>query len=575
MSNAFFQNEGIAIARSLGEMWRYCAPVLALFILWRCIRPLMWFQREPEIWAWLVMPDGTRRPVNHWENLLGRSVSSDIVLDYPTVSRSHAVLTRYDDGSWSLTDIGQKGAVCVNGKPIVAAALRYGDKFSLGGVEFALFPLTNAEMKKHKKDRTRPVDQSLPSVTLLLLTLFQFFTALILWMGCKTEYASTVALCFLILLGAQWLLFFMIRLSGRSAFELETIAFFLCTLGLSVIVSDAPWEIGKQVLCICVGIVIYLLISMSMRDLHLAKIIRYAAAVGGILLLMANLVIGVEINGARNWIAVGSFTFQPSELVKLCFIFVGASTMDRVVAKRNVIYFIIYSAFICACLVYMNDFGAALIFFVTFLVAAYLRSGSVATVGVTLMAVAFAAVIAVVYFGEHVQRRFESWGHVWEDPLNGGYQQTRAMIRIAIGGLFGLGPGNGWLKAVAASDTDLVFAFISEEWGFLMAVMMVLTIAVPTVFVVRSARMGRSSFYTIAATAAAAVMSTQTILNVFGTMDLLPLTGVTFPFVSNGGSSMLCCWGLLAFVKSADVRQDAAVSVKVLKVEEERNEKAV
>lgn len=575
MSNAFFQNEGIAIARAIGEMWRYCAPALALVILWRCIRPLLQFHHEPEIWAWLMMPDGTRRPVYHWENLLGCAPNSDIVLNYPTVSRSHAVLTRYDDGSWSLTDIGQKGAVCVNGTPIVAAAVRYGDKFSLGGVEFSLMPLTPAEMKKQKKDRTRPVDQSLPAVTLSLLTLFQFFAGLLLWMGCKTEYAPKVALYFAIFVGAQWMLFLLIRLSGRSAFELETIAFFLCTLGLSVIISDTPWEISKQVICICAGIVLYLLISLTMRDLHLAKLVRYAAAVGGILLLLANLVIGVEINGARNWIAIGSFTIQPSELVKICFIFVGASTMDRVVTKRNVIYFIIYSGFICACLVFMNDFGAALIFFVAFLVAAYLRSGSVATIGLAMVAVAFAAVIAVVYFGDHVQRRFNSWGRVWEVPMHGGYQQTRAMIRIAIGGLFGLGPGKGWLKAVAASDTDLVFAFISEEWGFLMAVMMVLTIAVPMIFVARSARMGRSSFYTIAATAAAAVMCTQTILNVFGTMDLLPLTGVTFPFVSNGGSSMLCCWGLLAFVKSADVRQNAAVSVKLLKVEEGRNEKAV
>ena len=571
MSNAFFQNEGIAIARALGEMWRYCAPILALCILWRCGRPLLAFRREPETWAWLVMPDGAREPVEHWENLLGRAENNDIILDYPTVSRSHAVLTRYDDGSWSLTDIGQRGTVCVNGRPIVAAALRYGDRFSLGDVEFSLQPLTSAEKKKLKKERSRPVDQSLPSITLLLLTLFQFFTGLLLWMGCNEEYATSVAIGFAVLMGAQWLLFFVIRVSGRSAFELETIAFFLCTMGLSVIVSDAPSEVGKQVICICAGIVIYFIISLTMRDLHLAKIIRYVAAVGGVLLLMANLAIGVEINGARNWIAVGSFTFQPSELVKVCFILVGASTMDRVVAKRNVLHFIIYSGFICACLVFMNDFGAALIFFVTFLVAGYMRSGSVATVGLALVAVAFAAVVAVAFFGDHVQERFETWGKVWDYPMDGGYQQTRAMIRIAVGGLFGLGPGKGWLKAVAASDTDLVFAFVSEEWGFLMAVMLVVTIAIPALFVVRSARMGRSSFYTIAATAAAAVMCTQTILNVFGTMDLLPLTGVTFPFVSNGGSSMLCCWGLLAFIKSADTRQNAAVSVKVLKVEEDSN----
>jgi cell division protein FtsW (lipid II flippase) len=220
----------------------------------------------------------------------------------------------------------------------------------------------------------------------------------------------------------------------------------------------------------------------------------------------------------------------------------------------------------------MNDFGAALIFFVTFLVVAYLRSGSVATIALALTALAFAAMIVIVYFGNHVQERFSAWGHVWEDPYDGGYQQTRSMIRMAVGGFFGLGVGQGWLKAVAASDTDLVFAFISEEWGLIMAVIMVLAVLVPSVFVLRSARVGRSSFYTIGACAAVTIMLTQTMLNVFGTMDLLPLTGVTLPFVSNGGSSMLCCWGLIAFIKGADTRQNASIAVKTLRVKEDKDE---
>ena len=127
----------------------------------------------------------------------------------------------------------------------------------------------------------------------------------------------------------------------------------------------------------------------------------------------------------------------------------------------------------------------------------------------------------------------------------------------------GLGGGNGWLKYVAASDTDLVFATVSEEWGLLMAIMMVLCVVCLGAFVVRAASMGRSSFYNIGACAAVTILMVQTILNVLGTVDLLPLTGVTFPFVSNGGSSMISAWGMLAFIKAADTRQNASFAIRL------------
>ncbi len=560
------------MAQAFGTVWKFIAPVLAIIILWRCARPLLGFRQEPETWAWLQMNDGQQLPVTHWESIIGSARSCDIILKFSTVSRSHAALTRYDDGSWSITDIGGKNAVYVNRKRVSAAALKYGDKISLGGVEMKLLPISKKEIQEQNLERTRPAEQSLPIVTLLILTLFQFFTGLCLWMVCKPAFASQVFSGFFLLMVIEWGLFFVIRVTGRSGFEIETLAFFLCTLGLSVIASDAPGEIQKQILCVLAGVVIYLIIALSLRTLTSAKRFRYIAAIAGIGLLGLNLLIGKEINGARNWIELGAFTLQPSVLVKLCFIYVGASTMDRIVSKRNVISFIIYSGVVCGCLVLMNDFGAALIFFVTFLVVAYLRSGSVATIALALTALAFAAMIVIVYFGNHVEDRFSAWGHVWEDPYDGGYQQTRSMIRMAVGGFFGLGVGQGWLKAVAASDTDLVFAFISEEWGLIMAVIMVLTVLVPSVFVLRSARVGRSSFHTIGACAAVTIMLTQTMLNVFGTMDLLPLTGVTLPFVSNGGSSMLCCWGLVAFIKGADTRQNASIAVKTLRVKEDKDE---
>ena len=545
----------------LNAFLRYLFPVLALIILGRCARSLLLFHKEPEIWAWLAAPNGDRLPVTHWETLLGRAKNCDVVLDYPTISRSHAVLTRYDDGSWTISDVGSKGGIQVNGQTTSMEVVSFGDKISLGGVEFTLVPITKEQEVIQASVRTRAGDVIRPAFTLILLSLFQILAALNLALH-DTEAASTITTGFAVLMAMEWVYFIFMRILRRTGLEVETIAFFLCTLGLAVIASDTPAEMTKQLFCIGAGLVVFLFLCWSLRDLERAKKFRYLAAVGGIGLLLINLVFGVEQYGAKNWIYIAGMSFQPSELVKLCFIFVGASTLQRIMTKRNMFLFIAYSAMVCGCLVLMSDFGTALIFFVAFLVIAYMRSGSFATIALIVSATGFGGVLAL-RFKPYILNRFSAWGHVWEDALNTGYQQTRSMMCIASGGLFGLGAGRGWLKYVAASDTDLVFAFVGEEWGLLMAIFMILAVVCLAAFVAKSASVGRSSFYTIGACAAGAILLIQTMLNVFGTVDLLPLTGVTFPFVSNGGSSMIACWGLLAFIKAADTRQNASVAVRL------------
>mgnify|MGYP001072681344 FL=1 len=563
----YFQSDGAKLAQIFCTVWRYIAPLLGVLILWRCAKPLLKFRREPETWAWLVMPDGNQLPITHWENIIGRGHGCDIVVDFPTVSRSHAVLTRFDDGSWSITDIGSRGAVSVNGVQTELSAVQYGDRIDLGGVEMILAPVTQEEVEDQIATRAKPQSLGWPGLTLFFLTLFQLFTAFQFVTHLDADAMSSAVLGFTALIGVEWLLFLALRLARRSGYEVETLAFFLTTIGFAVIASDDASKMGKQLICLVGGILIYLIIGWSLRDLSRAKRFRYLAAVGGLLLLAVNLVFGTEMYGAKNWIYIGSFSFQPSELVKLCFIYVGASTMDRIVTKRNLILFIIYSAAVCGCLALMNDFGTALIFFVAFLVIAFLRSGSFATVALACAATGFAGVLAV-RFRPHILKRFATWGHAWDYALSSGYQQTRAMMCIASGGLLGLGAGNGWLKYVAAADTDLVFGFVCEEWGLILGIVMVAAIVILGVFVVRSAKVGRSSFYTIGACAAVSILVIQTMLNVFGTMDLLPLTGVTFPFVSNGGSSMLSSWGLIAFIKAADTRQNASFAVRMVKAEE-------
>ena len=538
----------------------YLFPVLALGILIRCAVSLLTFRPEPEVWAWLTTPDGAHIPVTHWESLVGRGAGCDVQLGYPTVSRTHAVLTRYDDGSWTISDAHSKSGVFVNGKQTALSALRFGDVITMGGVNFTLIPLTKEQERIQAGTRTRAGHAVHQAPTLLLLTLFQLLTAVQLILGgCGPALELTA---FGGLIALEWALYLALRAFRRTGFEAETLAFFLCTMGLAVVSSSAPESLIKELLAIVAGVCVFLVVCWSLRDLERAKAVRYLAAVAGIGLLALNLLFGVEKFGARNWLQLGGVSFQPSEFVKVCFIYVGASTLSRLMAKRNIVLFIAYSAVICACLALMKDFGTAVIFFVAFLVIAFLRSGNFATIALAIAATGFAGVL-VLRFLPYARNRFEAWGHVWDYALTTGYSQTRSMMCIASGGLFGLGPGKGWLKYVAASDTDLVFAFVSEEWGLIMAVLMVACIVILACFVVRSAPAGRSCFYTIGACAAVTVMVTQTILNVFGMADFLPLTGVTFPFVSNGGSSMVCVWGLLAFIKAADTRQNASVAIRV------------
>ena len=540
---------------------RYLVPALGAWLLLHCARPLISFRREPEIWAWLKFTDGTQVAVTHWENVIGRAKSSDITVNLSTVSRNHAVLTRYDDGSWTITDASSKTGTWVNGERVDIRAIGQGDVISIGGVDMELQPITKRQEQLQSQLRTGGSSGWSGLLGLLILTLLQavMLTGFLL-NGPEEEFGAyflgfgAVAVC-------QWGLFFFYLAIRRRSFEVETLAFFLCTLGAAAIATVKPGELGKQSAAMVLGVLMFLLIGWSLRDLERAKRFRYLAVLAGVGFLVVTLLFGKEYYGAKNWLVIGNLSLQPSELSKVCFVYAGASTMDRIMNKRNLILFIAYSVVICGLLALMNDFGTALIFFCAFLIIAYLRSGSMGTIALACTALGFAGVLAL-RIAPHALSRFATWRHIWDDPFNSGYQQTQAIMCIASGGLFGLGPGNGYLQKVFAADSDIVFATISEEWGLLVAVQMVLAISALGLFAIRTSRVSRSSFYCIGGCTAAGILLIQASLNCLGTVDILPFTGVTFPFLSNGGTSMIGAWGLLAFVKAADTRQNASFAVR-------------
>ncbi len=559
-----FAGADSAFVNVFQQILRFTAPVLVALLLLRCVKPLLVFRREPEIWAWLVLPDERRLPITHWESVIGRSKRSDVIIELPTISRNHAVLTRYDDGSWSIADAGSLSGVKVNGEKITICALEPEDIITIGGVDMKLMPISRRQEIKLSQLRTKATSPLNSLANVLLLTLIQCLICISYLLGGAPEHATSVVTGFAGIILCQWLLLFFYIIIRKPCFEIEAIAFFLCTMGMAAIAAVKPGEMVKQMIAMVMGLALFLTIGWALRDLERSKRLRYIAAIGGVGFLLFTLLFGKEFHGAKNWVVIAGMSFQPSELSKVCFVIVGASTMDRIVNKRNLILFIAYTLAICGCLAVMNDFGTALIFFVAFLLIAYMRSGSVGTLALACTSLGFAGVIALK-IAPHALRRFTSWRHIWEHPLTTGYQQTRALMCIASGGFFGMGAGKGWMKNVFAADSDVVFATLCEEWGLLICLMMICCIMALGIFAIRSAAIQRSSFFAIAACTAAGILLVQTIFNALGTVDVLPLTGVTFPFVSNGGSSMIGTWGLLAFVKAADTRQNASFAVRQTK----------
>ncbi len=540
---------------------RFVFPVLAFLILGRAVKSLLKIPHTPETWGQLSLPNGTPIPLTHWENILGRSKNADVSLNYPSISRQHAALCRNEQEQWTVYDLDSKGGTMVNGKPVkTSAPVKLGDAISLGGVRLIFLPQTVAEREELEEKRwaERPAAMW-PSF--LWLTLFQVLACLQLIVAKGENATASIPIAFLGLTVVMWLYAGILRATRCIGFELETIAFFLCTLSLSVTASSATESLAKQFFAIVLGIGLFLVLGIFLRDLDRVQKNRWLMAAGAIGLLGITLVLGSRKFGAVNWISIGGLSFQPSEIAKICYIFAGSATLERLFRKRNLTLFIVLTGVCIGLLGLMSDFGTAAIFFVTFLVIAYLRSGDFATLSLICGGAVFGAGI-ILKFKPYILDRFASWGHAWEAASTTGYQQTRTMSAAASGGLLGMGGGNGWLHRVAAADTDLVFGMLCEEWGLLIAVLAVVSIITLAFFAARAVRVGRSSFYTIAACAAGSLLVFQTCLNVFGAVDLLPLTGVTFPFVSNGGSAMMSAWGLLAYLKAMDTRENASFAIR-------------
>lgn len=543
---------------------RMLLPILAVIIVFQCFSSMRRHRRDEDALIMLVnSATAQTTPVLYWENSIGRGKGNDIIVDDVTVSRDHAVLLRRKAG-WFINDVGSKSGTYVNGELAEGRTpIMIDDVISIGETSYTVKRTDDVIPDSRSWFFSRAKNKASIKAThlMLLISVFLFFLAVEASL-CDEIQDFQPFLIWGLFTTVSWL-YYMIstKLLKRISFELEALAIFMSGTGVMMLARQVFRQSIVQTVAMICGMIGFCIIIKFIENPDRVESFRIPMYILAVLFLGINIVFAKVTYGAALWLNIGGVSIQPSEFVKVIYIFISASALDKLLTKGNLLHFIIFSMVCVGALIIMSDLGTALIFFCTFLFISFMRSGDIKTVMLAIAAAVMGAVF-VISFKPYIADRFSAWGKCFELADSTGYQQARVLTYSASGGLFGVGVGNGYLKYVFASESDLVFGLLCEEVGLIIAVAILACIIGLVIYARAITTRSRSTFYSISACCAAGLMLVQTALNVFGATDILPLTGVTLPFVSLGGSSMISCWCLLAFIKAADERTYAVKKIK-------------
>jgi cell division protein FtsW (lipid II flippase) len=314
------------------------------------------------------------------------------------------------------------------------------------------------------------------------------------------------------------------------------------------------------------GVVLFVVVLLVVRDHRVLQRFTYTAMLAGLVLLLLPLlpVIGTTINGARIWVHLAGFSFQPGELAKLALLvfFAGYLVIKRDVlalASRRVAGIdlprgrdlgpiIVAWAASLGVLVFERDLGTSLLFFGAFVALLYVATERLSWLLIGLVLFVSGSFAAFELFG-HVQQRVDIWldptAH-YNDKFGGSYQLMQGLFGMGTGGILGKGLGQGRPDIVPYANTDFIVAAIGEELGLtgLMAVLIVYAIVVQRGL--RTSIGVRDAFGKLLAAGLSFSMALQVFVVVGGVTRLIPLTGLTMPFLSYGGSSLVSNWALVA-----------------------------
>ena len=268
----------------------------------------------------------------------------------------------------------------------------------------------------------------------------------------------------------------------------------------------------------------------------------------GLALLVVVCLVGNTSFGAQLSLTIKGISIQPSEFVKITFVFFVATMFYRSTEFKQVVITTAVAAAHVLVLVLSKDLGSALIYFVTYLMMLFVATSNWAYLGSGLAGGSLAAVIAYKLFA-HVRRRVEAWRDPWSDIDDKGYQVTQGLFAMGTGGWFGMGLYQGMPEKIPVVDKDFIFAAVSEELGAIYAIcILLICVGCFLQFMIIATKM-QAMFYKLIAFGLGTMYITQVFLTVGGVLKFIPSTGVTLPFVSYGGSSILATFILFNIIQ--------------------------
>ncbi|MDD3217916.1 MAG: FtsW/RodA/SpoVE family cell cycle protein [Lachnospiraceae bacterium] len=323
----------------------------------------------------------------------------------------------------------------------------------------------------------------------------------------------------------------------------------------------------KQFLIVCIATVISFFIPVIIRKMHFLNKLTWFYAVAGILLLGVVLALAAVSGGAKLFISVGGFSFQPSELVKITYVFFLACMLWKKQDFKTVVIASVFAAIHVLILVASTDLGTSLVFFITYICVVYVATQKPVYAIAGLGGGCIAAVGAYFVFG-HVRNRVVAWRDPFSVYNTSGYQIVQSLFAIGTGGWFGMGLFQGSPQTIPVAKEDFVFAAICEELGGIYAVCMILVCMSLFIMILNISMQLKNRFYKLLALGFGTEYAFQVFLTIGGTSKFIPMTGITLPLVSYGGSSILCTILMLAIIQGLYIlREDEGD-----KIEKERQE---
>ncbi len=360
-------------------------------------------------------------------------------------------------------------------------------------------------------------------------------------------------------------------LPGRDPL-LFPISMFLSGWGLVMIDRLAPNFIDRQTLWLVVSSGAMLVTAILPGPLRWLRNYRYILLVFGLLLLAATIVLGRnpsdpfgETNAPQLWLGFGTIFFQPSEALKIILVaFLASYLAENYPAMRaeglnsgqRTLPFsprvlgpiLLMWGISVMILIWQRDLGTAILFFVVFLVLLYVASGYNLILVSGAILIAIAALVAYRQF-DVVQLRIDIWINPWPEADGRAFQIVQSLLAFAAGGIFGQGVGQGSPTYIPVVHSDFVFAALAEEWGLLGVIMIIASIAILVTRGMRAAvRQQRRPFLALLTVGLSMLIATQSLLIMAGVLKLVPLTGVTLPFLSYGGSSLLASFVIIGLL---------------------------